>query len=118
VLIARSPPASPTSFNTPLARSCFAASSSAAAQGADGEQLADLQMIDRRPSGAGDHRLAASFSRRSEGAMSETDMRSLIDESLSIIGKDLELKGSTSNRVTPTERARSAWTPTRSSRCC
>ena len=36
-----------------------------------------------------------SFSRRSEGAMSETDMPSLIEESLSIVGKDLENKGVT-----------------------
>ena len=36
-----------------------------------------------------------SFSRRSEGAMSETDLAALIEESLSIVGKDLELKGIT-----------------------
>jgi len=63
---------------------------------ADSEQSADLRMIESEAQRC--RRIIdslLSFSRRSEGAMSETDLPSLIQESLSIIGKDLELKGIT-----------------------
>jgi len=62
----------------------------------DAEELSDLKVIESEAQRC--RRIIdslLSFSRRSEGAMSETDMTSLIEESLSIVGKDLENKGVT-----------------------
>jgi signal transduction histidine kinase len=62
----------------------------------DDEDLSDLKVIESEAQRC--RRIIdslLSFSRRSEGAMSETDMPSLIEESLSIVGKDLENKGVT-----------------------
>jgi signal transduction histidine kinase len=60
----------------------------------DAEELSDLKVIESEAQRC--RRIIdslLSFSRRSEGAMSETDMTSLIEESLSIVGRDLENKG-------------------------
>jgi signal transduction histidine kinase len=62
----------------------------------DADELSDLKVIESEAQRC--RRIIdslLSFSRRAEGAMSETNMLSLIKESLSIVGKDLENKGIT-----------------------